>query len=92
MYDLLPTITIDMRNVCSKSSAFSTIKALPFTINAQIKLPINDDNMFDYSLLMGASIHLLHRCHLNREVFKAELWIIRKQRSDHHRLLLRIIN
>lgn len=29
---------------------------------------------------------------LNREVFKAELWIIRKQRSDHHRLLLWIIN
>ena len=92
MYDLLPTITIDMRNVCSKSIAFSTIKALPFTINAQIKLPINYDNMFDYSLLMVRRFAYCTGCHLNREVFKAELWIIRKQRSDHHRLLLRIIN
>lgn len=34
MYGLLPTITIDMRDVCSKSNAFPTIKGLPFTINA----------------------------------------------------------
>ncbi len=53
MYDLLPTITIDMRNVCSKSSALSTINAQPFTIDEQIQLPLNDDNMRDYSLLMG---------------------------------------
>lgn len=48
MYGLLPTITIDMRDVCSKSNAFPTIKGLPFPINAQIKLSINDDDMFDY--------------------------------------------
>lgn len=51
MYGLLPTITIDMRDVCSKSSAFPTIKALPFPINAQIKLSINDDDMFDYPFM-----------------------------------------
>lgn len=50
MYGLLPTITIDMRDVCSKSNAFPTIKGLPFPINAQIKLSINDDDMFDYPL------------------------------------------
>ncbi len=60
MYGLLPTITIDMRDVCSKSNAFPTIKALPFTINTQIKLSINDDDMFDYPF-HGASIRLLHR-------------------------------
>ena len=92
MYGLLPTITIDMRDVCSKSNAFPTIKGLPFPINAQIKLSINDDDMFDYPLLMGRRFAYCTRCHLNREVLKAELWIIRKQRSDHHRLLLWIIN
>lgn len=53
MYGLLPTITIDMRDVCSKSNAFPTIKALPFTINTQIKLSINDDDMFDYPFSWG---------------------------------------
>ncbi len=92
MLNLLPTITIDMRDVCSKSSAFPNIKALPFTLNAQIKLSINDDDMFDYPLPHGASIRLLHRVPSESRSVQAELWIIRKQRNDHHRLLLWIIN
>ena len=92
MYGLLPTITIDMRDVCSKSNAFPTIKGLPFRINAHIELSNNVPDMVDYTLLIGSRFGLCPRCHLNREVFKAELWIIRKQRSDHHRLLLWIIN
>ena len=73
MYGLLPTITIDMRDVCSKSNAFPTIKGLPFPINTQIKLSINDDDMFDYPLLMGRRFAYCTGCHLNREVFESRV-------------------
>lgn len=92
MYGLFFIITIDMRDVCSKSNVFFIIKGLLFFINVQIKLFINDDDMFDYFFFMGRRFVYCIRCYLNREVFKVELWIIRKQRSDYYRLLLWIIN
>lgn len=53
MYGLFFIIMIDMCDVCSKLNVFFIIKGLLFFINVQIKLFINDDDMFDYFFFMG---------------------------------------
>lgn len=52
MHALLVTVAIGMSDIGGKTDAFSTIKTMPRAINAQFKLPFDDDDMFNHPLFV----------------------------------------